>query len=240
MSVWTMGNSAKLYCLNWIEQFVLQKAGEVKILDLGCGTALNFVNLLKAYPRIQYVGIEPSKASCLRAQQNLSSLNARVINSYAYEMYEQLKEKFDIIVSFSVLEHVYRRMDYLRSAHDCLKDDGYFLVNYDAAHIFSWGERLSKSIGLLLAFFGIEKYYVSLVKDKDFLEMIEKLGFRIIDSKFFSTGLKRTFKLIPESYRTEYMKRWLEFELWLNELGIDYNDSKASSLRTRNFILARK
>ena len=55
MNILTVGNSAKLYCLNWIENLlqggVMGKGNEFKILDLGCGAALNFVNLLKLYPQ---------------------------------------------------------------------------------------------------------------------------------------------------------------------------------------------
>lgn len=235
----TMGNSAKLYCLDWIEQYVLKRNEKVKILDLGCGTALNFVNLLKLYPQAGYVGVDPSKGSCLRAQQNLTGLNAKILNSQAYGIYELLEEQFDIIVSFSVFEHVYRRMDYLRAAYKCLKDEGYFLINYDAGHFFHWKERTLQTIGFLLARFGVERFYMSFVKEQDFLEMIKKTGFKIIDSKFFNTRLKGTCKVIPKHQVLEYMKKWLEFELWLNEIGIDYDDSKATFFGTRNFILVK-
>jgi len=130
----TVGNSAKLYCLNWIEKYIADKASEIKILDLGCGETLNFTNLLKLYPGVRYVGIEPDRQCYLRAQTHLKGLNATVVNSYAYNIHALLGEEFDIVVSFSVLEHAYRRTDYLRSARECLKEDGYFLVNYDAGH----------------------------------------------------------------------------------------------------------
>lgn len=240
MSVLSAGNTAKFYCLNWIESYVVEKDGEVKILDLGCGTALNFVNLLRLYPRISYIGIEPSKKSCLKAQQNLSGLNARVVNSSGYHVYDQLQEKFDIVVSFSVLEHVYRRLDYLSSAKACLKDNGYFLMNYDAGHFVHGKEKLITAIGQAMAKFGIERYYQSFVKEEDFARMLERIGFKLIEGKFFNTGLKDTYKVIPESKRADYMKRWLGFELWLNELEVEYDDTKARFFGTRNFILAHK
>jgi hypothetical protein len=46
------------------------------------------------------------------------------------------------------------------------------------------------------------------------------------------------YKLIPESQRTAYMERWLELELWLNEIGVVYDDSKAEYFGTRNYILS--
>src|SRR5215467_4522633 len=80
MDVLTVGNSAKLYCLNWIEQYAQRNAGKISILDLGCGTALNFVALLKKYPQIHYVGIEPFKGACLAAERNLKGLDGTIIN----------------------------------------------------------------------------------------------------------------------------------------------------------------
>jgi SAM-dependent methyltransferase len=219
---------------------VVEKSSEVKILDLGCGTALKFVNFLRLYPQISYVGVEPSKDSCLKAQQNLNGLNARVVNSLGYHVYENLREKFDIVVSFSVLEHVYRRLDYLSSAKACLKEDGYFLINYDAGHFIHGKEKLITTIGQAIARFGIDRYYQSFVKEEDFLRMLESIRFKVVEKKFFNTSLKGAYKVIPESKRADYMKKWLQFELWLNKLEIEYDDSKARFFGTRNFILAHK
>jgi len=242
IDILTVGNSAKLYCLNWIEQWAREKNYQIKILDLGCGVALNFVNLLKLHPQIRYIGIEPSKRACLQAQQNLKELNATVINSNAYKIYEKFEEKFDIVVSFSVFEHVYKRKKYLFTAKKCLKNDGYFLINYDAGHFLSDNiiEKLKNILGPILSFFGIEKYYQSFVKEKDFIKIIEEIGFKIIDAKFFNSNLKGVYKIIPRSWKKSYMEKWLEFELWLNEIGINYNDSMARFFGTRNFILTHK
>jgi len=240
VNVLSTGNSAKLYCLNWLEHYAAQNGGKGKILDLGCGNALNFVNLLQLYPRVSYVGVEPSHESYLKAQQNLKGLNARLINSSGYKVYHELREKFDIVVSFSVLEHVYKRLDYLHSAKECLKENGYFLINYDSGHFRNSKERLIGTIGKVLARFGSEKYYLSFVKEKDFRKMAETAGFKIIEEKFFNTGLKGTYKVIPATQKAEYMNRWLELELWLNGLGIDYNDAKAKFFGTRNFILTHR
>ncbi len=106
MDVLSGGNSAKLYCLNWIRRYILEKSEEIKILDLGCGSGLKFIKLLKSHNRVTYVGVDPSKEACNRARENLKDLNARVFNSVGYDIYDKLKEKFDIVVSFSVLEHV--------------------------------------------------------------------------------------------------------------------------------------
>ena len=52
MTLLTTGNAAKLYCLNWLDATIQQHDGKVSILDLGCGTAQNFVALLKQHPEV--------------------------------------------------------------------------------------------------------------------------------------------------------------------------------------------
>ena len=55
----TQISSSKRYCIDKIEQFVNERPGEVKILDLGCGEALNFVSLLRRHPQVAYIGVDP-------------------------------------------------------------------------------------------------------------------------------------------------------------------------------------
>lgn len=241
MSLLTLGNTAKLYCLNWIELFI-EKNPDAKILDLGCGTGLNFVKLLQMNPDVHYTGIEPDKNSFVQAKKNLMEFNSHLINSDAYYVDESLNHSFDIVVSFSVLEHVYKRLNYLNTAKICLKPDGYFLINYDSGHFFTSNKfKDGRIVYKIFAFMGNERSYQSFVKEKTFIEIIKDLGFNIIDSKFFNMNkFKHVYKIMSESHIDEYMKRWLEFELWLNETGIEYDDSKAEIFGSRNFILSLK
>jgi SAM-dependent methyltransferase len=235
----TVGNSAKLYCLNWIEAHIARSTNEVTLLDLGCGTGNNFVRLLQAYPQVRYVGIEPS-ATAAQARRNLNGLNATIFQDYAYDVYGRLvQEQFDIVVSFSVLEHVYRRQAYLQAAKDCLKPNGHFLINYDAGHFIAGNRRdwLKNQIGPLLARLGNERYYQAFVREADFRAMAQSAGLRIVDAKSFNTRLKSVFKAVPPAHQDNYMRHWLDFELYLNTLDIDYDDTKAVLWFTRNFIL---
>lgn len=236
------GNAAKVYCLDWIEKYVNQQHRKVNILDLGCGTAAGFVDLLKLYPQVRYVGLEPLKQSYIQAKENLKGYNADAINALGYDVDRQLSERFDIVVSFSALEHVYKREKYLQSARDCLKPEGHILINYDAGHFLVGGtkDKLKNVVGPVLARLGVERYYQSFVKERDFLYLVEELGLGVVEAKYFNTHLKGVYKVIPEGDRPEYVRRWLEFELWLNELPIEYSDARARTFLTRNFILARR
>lgn len=237
----TVGNTAKLYCLNWLSTHLYDSSMPVSILDLGCGTGQNFVHLLKTYPHVQYVGIEPSASVCIEARRVMAGTNATIIQGYAYdEVRSKLPQPtFDFVVSFSVFEHVYQRLAYLKLVRACLKAEGYALINYDAGHFQSRDlkERLKNIIGPVLARFGNEAYYQSFVKEAQFRNWVAEAQLEIVEAKSFNTMLKGIYKQIPESARTDYMRRWLDLELWLNELDITYEDRKAAVWYTRNFIL---
>lgn len=239
MTQLTTGNAAKLYCMNWLDAFIEQRGGSVSILDLGCGTARNFVALLKKHPGVRYVGVEPSPAACEQARHNLQGLNGTIHVMDGYDVDKSLNETFDVVVSFSVLEHVYQRERYLRCAKACLKAGGYFLINYDAGHFrhSTRRDRVKNVIGPLFARAGNERYYQAFVPENEFQRIVQGVGFRVVDAKFFNSGLKGIHKLIPNEHEAEYMEKWLGFEVWLNESGIRYDDSKARSFVTRNFIL---
>jgi SAM-dependent methyltransferase len=236
----TTGNTAKLYCLNWLEQLIQSRTEPLSILDLGCGQAKNFTALLHRYPQTTYVGIDPSPSECATARRELAGLKAEIMQGYGYNVYARLGRRFDVVISFSVLEHVYRRVDYLKSAKDCLAPDGHFLINYDSGHFVAGGvrDRAKNLIGPIMARLGQERYYQSLVREADFQAMLKQVGLRIVEEKVFNTRLKGLYKLIPPAQREAYMHRWLDFELFVNTLGLPYEDKHAGTFFTRNFILS--
>ncbi len=237
----TSGNSAKIYCLDWLDQYLSTHQNSVRILDLGCGEALNFVNLLGKYPhQLNYVGVEPSRQACQLSRENLRGLPATIIEGYAYELKRELTGKFDLVISFSVLEHVYRRLAFLQTAKQYLADDGFFLINYDSGHFHSGREKAKNILGPVLATFGWEKYYQSFVSEAEFRRLIDFVGFTVVDQKFFNTELKGIAKVIPPEQKENFNRRWLDEELWLNDLGIQYTDQMSSIFKTRNFILQHR
>lgn len=239
----TTGNTAKLYCLTIIERLVEASGTDTTVVDLGCGAGLNFRALLQRNTSVRYVGVEPSRSECERAMENLRGLNAEIHHGRAQDV--RLPHA-DIVVSFSVLEHVFDRRRYLEAAKRALKPDGVFLINYDSGHFVApapgrvWqrgSDRWNNLFGPLLARFGFEGGYQAFVREKDFREWVHDLDLRIIDDKFFNTDLKRAIGFVPADQRDESMTKLFQYELTLNRLGIVYSDSMASVFRTRNFCL---
>lgn len=238
-----VGNAAKLYCLAWIEQFAQATERPLKLLDLGCGAALYAVDLLARCPNIEFVGIEPLTKDVAQARQNLRNFNATIIEGYAYAAIRpQLPhESYDIVLSFSVFEHVYERLAYLQFVHDCLSEGGFCLMNYDAGHFHSthWKERAKTWVGGVLARLGNQAYYQAFVREADFKRWVKDAQLAVVEAKMFNTSLKGIYRTIPEAHKPAYIERWLALELWLNELGIAYHDGLSKAWVTRNYILQR-
>jgi SAM-dependent methyltransferase len=229
------GNSAKLYCLQLIDYAAARTDGEFRVLDLGCGTGSNFVELLRRRPNLRYVGVEPSRPAAELAQRTLP--DAEILNQTAYGI---RVEPADVVVSFSVLEHVVDRVRYLEAIQANLRPNGRVYLNYDSGHFVADAnliERAKTSASHVLARIGSESRYRARVRDDEFRALVADAGLEIVEDKAFNTDVKRLYRLVPEQHRDVFMERWLAFELELNQLGLVYRDELASLFRTRNVVL---
>ena len=229
------GNTAKLYCLQLIDQAAAAADGEFRIVDLGCGSGSNFVELLRRRPNVVYVGVEPSRVAAEEARRLLPG--AEIVNALAYEV---RVEPAHAVVSFSVLEHIVQRARYLEAARANLRPDGRVYLNYDSGHFVAdadLSERAKALASQLLARLGSESRYRARVRENEFRPLAAAAGLRIVEDLVFNTDLKRLYPLVPAGRAEEFMERWLAFELELNALEIEYRDELAAIFRTRNFVL---
>jgi SAM-dependent methyltransferase len=241
--VWVVGNTAKLYCLDLLADLIRARGDEeFRIVDLGAGTGENFVALLRAFENLSYVAVEPSADACTAAATALRGLRARVVNAAAYGV--DVGEA-DAVTSFSVLEHVYRRADYMTCLVRHLRSSGTAFINYDAGHFVGTGpfgqrvkEHTKTVVGQALARLGRESKYQSFVREEDFRSLVGSVGLTVVDERMFNTDLKRAWRAGTRR-RPELMRQWLDLELAMGE-GVDYDDHLASIFRTRNFVLRRR
>jgi len=228
----TVGNTAKLYCLQLLDEAAARAEGEFQIVDLGCGDGRNFVELLRRRANVRYTGIEPSRAAAAAARLRLPA--AEIIESPAYDV---AVGAADAVVSFSVLEHVVDRLRYIEAVRANLAPSGRVFLNYDSGHFgpdATFVERTRARAGGLLARFGSESRYRAAVREEELRALVAAASLRIVDDKGFNTELKRAYRDVPEEHVDAFMQRWLAFELELNAAGIGYDERL---FRTRNLVL---
>src|SRR6266540_6672603 len=231
----TFGNTAKLYCLQLLDRVAAETNGAFRIVDLGCGTGSNFVELFRRRPNLRYVGVEPSPAAAEKARRVLPG--AEIINAPAYDV---RVEPAHAVVSFSVLEHVVNRPRYFESMRANLRREGRVYLNYDSGHFVADADLLEGAKALTsraLARLGSESRYRRRVSANEFRALVERSGLRVVDDKFFNTDVKRLLPLVGAESRETFMERWLAFELGLNKLGLVYREELDVVFRTRNLVL---
>jgi SAM-dependent methyltransferase len=226
------GNTAKDYCLQRVAELA-RTGARLVIVDLGCGDGRNVEPLLREHPSLRYVGIDPSRAAVRAAAARLAGYDVELHVGRAYDV--KLADA-DVVLSFSVLEHVYRREPYVRSIALNLARDGRALVNYDAGHFTVPSERWKAPVRRALARIGSDSRYQAPVREAELARLFSDAGLAVSETRFFNTHLKELYQLVPDKER--FARLWLEVELALND-AIDYREEYASVLRTRNFVLRR-
>ena len=98
----------------------------LKVLDIGCGFGALARHAAEKYG-VEVVGITISKEQAEFARQNCAGLPVEI----RLQDYREVNEKFDRVVSLGMFEHVGRLnyRTYMRKVHECLKDDGLFLLH---------------------------------------------------------------------------------------------------------------
>jgi SAM-dependent methyltransferase len=245
------GNSAKTYCCAILDSLAAKKP-ELSVLDLGCGKGTQLIPLLRRHPRVEYVGVEPDPRSAAAARAALQSFRARVVESSA-ESYRSTSQ-VDCIVSFSVFEHVVHRERYFRSVAENLSSRGIALLNYDSGHFLvpaevkpqrvavsalrGWAGRSIRNF--LVASFGMQHEYQRFVESRAISELIDLCGLEVIEARSFNTALKTIAKHVPSDRRIEFERRWLDTEMWLDDAGVQYDDSLAGVFTSRNLIIRKR
>lgn len=170
---------SKQYFISRLEPFI-KSVDRPRILDLGCGKAMNFINILKKFPNLNYVGVEPNSADAKDARENLSEFkNVEIINALAYESNPGVVGSFDVCVSLSVLEHVKHLNLFVKNSVDSVKKGGLIVHRYDLGHALypsSLKEKLQVAIGNLIPQILPESKFVNYVDSNKVEVLLERYG----------------------------------------------------------------
>lgn len=200
---------------------------ETLIFDYGCGRAGDWPEILAAHPHLRLIGYEPHGPSYRAARERLDGLRAEILTGSSIET---ASFQADIIVSLSVLEHVYDRAFYLRTAKRLLAKDGVFYLNYDDGHFRTmldlsqprqWPSQVREWVHNLLAWplgrLGCVGFYQGRVYGAELDRLLGESRLRTT-RVFYSNlaSLKALQKRIPPEQLEDYGHFWLQVEEWLN------------------------
>jgi 2-polyprenyl-3-methyl-5-hydroxy-6-metoxy-1,4-benzoquinol methylase len=93
----------------------------IRVLDIGCGTG---VLLSKTKANIDYTGLELSSGATQIANEN----GIKVLNETIQNHAETNVDKYDVVVSFQVLEHLTEVKSFIEAALKVLRKGGRFIV----------------------------------------------------------------------------------------------------------------
>ena len=104
-------------------------SSDAKILDAGCGGG-NLVYTLYNIGFKNVYGFDASKSGIDIAKRSFPDLSNRffIHNAYEPKLSKGIPEKYDVIVSMEVIEHLYSPKTYLANIYTWLNDDGYLIL----------------------------------------------------------------------------------------------------------------
>jgi len=162
---------------------------EEAVLNVGCGDGVQAVIYKDNFKKM--IGIDISKERLGRARQLMEQEginNAEFIEANVENM--PLSEKFDKAIAIDIIEHVVNPDRLVREIHRLLKDDGSLLVTFPATHdkwtgLFRFiGRKILRRRGKTVRKRGWDpdahQYDYKL---KKWISLVEKEGFKLIDSR---------------------------------------------------------
>lgn len=194
------------------------------VLDLGCGEAGYWAAPLLKNPNLKLSLFEPDKDRLRRASERISGKNL----SYFSDLRE-ISSKFDLIFSFSVLEHVWDKDLFFKNISNLLEQDGEAIINYDDGHFRSHVYRnrsafyrtknqLKTKLGPLWKVLGDYSKFQSPVNPQEVIRLLDKHGLYITHQEYsLLEDFKKFGKGLNQSELDAIYEALKNFELVLNK-----------------------
>jgi 2-polyprenyl-3-methyl-5-hydroxy-6-metoxy-1,4-benzoquinol methylase len=119
-------NFTYFYILRLLTLAGLQELRHLKILDIGCGVGTMSLYAASLGAAVVGVDISPRAIDIARAAKEIMGFQKV---SFKQGEVQQLKQVFDVVFCFEVLEHVAAEQQFLKQIHDRMKVDGILLLS---------------------------------------------------------------------------------------------------------------
>jgi SAM-dependent methyltransferase len=195
------------------------------VFDHGCGNGGDWPKVLRDHAHVRLVAWDPDDDRANEARERLAGLRADVVTRADVEA---PRASFDanVVVSFSVFEHVVDRRGYLDRARQHLAADGRCYLNYDDGHFRaridvldarSWRHAIAVGarsvIAPVAARAGRDGAYQAPVRRADVDALVVAAGF-VVERDFYSNldAFKTLAKTIPPDQADEFTAFWADVE----------------------------
>lgn len=168
---------------------ILKKIEEIglngkSLLEIGAGDSQWLPYFAKKYPGSRFAGLDYSKAGCERLAERIAAIcDGTAIDIYHQDMFTResvLHGRFDLVLSFGVVEHFSELSQALLAKRKYLKDQGL---------MFSLIPNMAGSIGSLSKLFNREIYEMHNPHDwESFLEGHRKAGLTVISGGYLGSS----------------------------------------------------
>ncbi len=189
----------------------------LRVLDLGCGTASYVPALLREFPAIEYVGVEPIAASYQGALKNLAGVDrAKVHFQLGYDSIQDEAEKsFDVVFSLSVLEHIKHLDRFLALGVKYAASGALIVHRYDlghALHTHSLKEWIHVRLGNNVPGILPERQFVRYVPEPEVRALYEKHGVRVEKTTYHQMPNHKAFEKF-QAAESESVKALFAWEM---------------------------
>ena len=230
--IYSPGNTAK----QWIAEQIIHNASQsIRVLDLACGRAWIWKDVLTDYPSISVVGLDTDKKAIQKGKRGYDGyLN---IDLRVFDAQKSIQDSsFDVVTAFSAMEHVVNHEAFLKTVWNALSSGGVAFLNYDAGHFRSRNlkERMMVPISQLLAKIGIEGPYMKQVNDREFVALARKQGFEV---KMIRKHNIMQIKGFMKGAEGDAIRSWISFE---EDLGRQYAPKDLDALMLSTTVVLQK
>ena len=227
---------------------IIQK--KQKILDIGCGPGTG----LKKYTSNNIVhGIEPDITRAKIAKKN----NIKVFNCSLKKFYKKQENRYDIIIFFHTLEHMFNPRETIKMIKNLLNKNGKLIIEVPnfLDWVGSWHDSLylahTQNFNLFslnhimtkIDFYPTEVFYTKYKgKEKNICAIYKKDNSKKDTVKLFFKNLKRTltYEKVKKIYNPEN-KKIMEINInKINDLSLTYKPTKKVHQNILDNILERK